>query len=41
MSSSLSMPLSSALTPKKSQIAPVLLLILGIAASSPQPPTAT
>lgn len=33
MSSSLSTPLSSALTPKKSQIAPALLLILGIAAS--------
>lgn len=33
MSSNLSTPLSSALTPKKSQIAPVLLLILGVAAS--------
>ncbi len=33
MSSSLSTPLSSALTPKKSQVAPVLLLIIGIAAS--------
>ncbi len=33
MSSSLSAPLSSALTPKKSQVAPVLLLMLGIAAS--------
>lgn len=33
MSSSLSTPLSSALTPKKSQVAPVLLLIIGVAAS--------
>lgn len=33
MSSSLSTPLSSALTPKKSQVAPVLLLIIGIAIS--------
>lgn len=33
MSSSLSTPLSSALTPKKSQIAPVLLILLGITAS--------
>ncbi|MFQ3630796.1 SAF domain-containing protein [Roseiflexus sp.] len=33
MSSSLSTPLSSALTPKKSQVAPVLLLVIGIAAS--------
>ena len=33
MSSSLSAPLSSALTPKKSQVAPMLLLIVGIMAS--------
>ncbi len=33
MSSSLSTPLSSALTPKKSQVVPALLLVIGIAAS--------